>query len=828
VPTVAAIPALALLAGCAAGLLWPDLPGSLERAVLVIAVAGGLCAWWRARPALLAAAVAAAFFSGGSLLAERAWQDAWRPSLRVAFEELTRPPGKNVENVENARPGTEESAVVEIVGVLRADASPTPVGASLSIDVQQIDMLAPRPVSGGVLLTVVGDVARERVGAWRASRVVRTTAQLRRPSRYLDPGVPDEERLLARRGTTLVGTVKSGALVEVVARGGAIAEAAASVRAFVRRAVAASVGRWSPQAAAIVTAIVIGDRAGLDDQVQRSLQEAGTYHVIAISGGNIAILAGLTLGAFRVAGMLGRAAMSFAIGGLIAYGYLVGGGASVDRATLMAVVYFAGRAIDQRGPPFNTLAVVAGLLVATDPLTIADPAFLLTFGATAAILAVMPALDLQRMPKLLGPLVAMLVASAASEAALLPVSAFVFSRVTFAGLVLNFAAIPLMAVAQVAGMALVPVALVSARLASAIGWIAFIGAEGLVRSAGLVRFAPVVTWRVAPPGWPVIVLYYAGLVTSWTLRRRLNPVNPVNLVRALAAACAIGAALWLLAEPWAALRNRGDGQLHITFIDVGQGDSAFVRFPRGAAFMVDTGGLAGSSSFDIGDRVVAPVLRDSGVHRLQSLVLTHGDNDHIGGAASLVREFQPGDVWEGIPIPAFRPLQSLRAVAGGARARWTNVQAGDRTTIDGVDVVVRSPPLADWERQHVRNEDSIVLELLWKDVSVVLTGDAGAETERAIAQSFMPAPIRIIKVPHHGSLTSSTVPFLRALAPRVAVVSVGRSNNFGHPAPEVIERYRSVGAEVFRTDRDGAVTLDTEGHTVRVHGYTGRTWTSTN
>ena len=823
-PTVAAIPALALLAGCAAGLLWPGLPGPLEVAILVISAAGALLAWRRARPILLAAAVAAAFVSGGALLAARAWQEAWRPSLRVVFEELAH----------SEHLGSDETATTTIAGVLRADASPTSVGASLSMDVREIETPAPRAVSGGVLLTVVGDIARERADQWRAGRVVRAPVQLRRPSRYLDPGVPDEERLLARRGTTLVGTVKSGGLVDVAARGGLAAEAAASLRAFVRRAVAASVGRWNARAAAIVTAIVIGDRAGLDDQVQLSLQEAGTYHVIAISGGNIAILAGLTLGAFRIAGLLGRAAMAVAIGGLIAYGYLVGGGASVDRATLMAVVYFAGRAIDQRGPPFNTLAVVAGLLVASDPLTLADPAFLLTFGATAAILAVMPALALQRMPKFVGPAVAMFAASVASEAALLPVSAYVFSRVTFAGLALNFAAIPLMAVAQVAGMALVPAALVSAHLASAIGWVAYIGAEGLVRSASLVRFAPAVTWRVAPPGWPVIVLYYAGFIAAWVLWRRrslnpVNPVNPVNLVnpaRGAATACAIAAALWLLLEPWTALRNRGDGQLHITFIDVGQGDSAFVRFPRGAALLVDAGGLPGSSSFDIGDRVVAPVLRDSGVRRLQTIALTHGDNDHIGGAASLIREFRPADVWEGVPVPPLRPLQALHVVAGQSRARWTNVQAGDRTTIDGVDVVVRNPALPDWERQHVRNDDSVVIELLWQDVSVVLTGDAGASTEGLITPLFAPAPIRIVKVPHHGSRTSSTVPFVRALAPRVAVVSVGRNNTFGHPAPEVIERYQSAGADVFRTDRDGAVTVDTDGHRVNVHGYTGRVWSN--
>src|SRR5207249_4834501 len=190
----------------------------------------------------------------------------------------------------------------------------------------------------------------------------------------LDPGVPDHEKALARRGTTLVGSVKSGALVEVLQRGSRLDEAIAGVRAFARRAIAAAVAPWSAQSAAIVAAIVIGDRAGLGDAVQRRLQEAGTYHVIAISGGNIAILAGLLLGAFRVAGWLGRTAMLSAMAALLAYARLVGGGASVDRATLMAVVYFGARVFDHHGPPLNALALVAALLVCADPLSIADPA----------------------------------------------------------------------------------------------------------------------------------------------------------------------------------------------------------------------------------------------------------------------------------------------------------------------------------------------------------------------------------------------------------------------------------------------------------------------
>ena len=196
-------------------------------------------------------------------------------------------------------------------------------------------------------------------------------SQLRRPSRYLDPGVPDEERALARRGTTLVGTVKSGALVEVLARGSWSTKRLARrarLRAPRDRRRASAAG--APQSAAIVAAIVIGDRAGLDDDVQRRLQEAGTYHVIAISGGNIAILAGLLLGAFRLAGWLGRdgdAGVDRACWSRTRD--LVGGGASVDRATLMAVVYFGG-ARDRSAQPAAEHAGASSpaLLVAADPL----------------------------------------------------------------------------------------------------------------------------------------------------------------------------------------------------------------------------------------------------------------------------------------------------------------------------------------------------------------------------------------------------------------------------------------------------------------------------
>ena len=251
-----------------------------------------------------------------------------------------------------------------------------------------------------------------------------------------------------------------------------------------------------------------------------------------------------------------------------------------------------------------------------------------------------------------------------------------------------------------------------------------------------------------------------------------------------------------------------------------------IRFPRGTTLLVDSGGLSPLSTFDIGDRVVAPVLRALGIRRLDVLALTHGDPDHIGGARSLVREFRPRDVWEGIPVPPFEPLRALRAEAAAAGASWWNLTRGDRLRLDGVDVVVRHPAVPDWERQRVRNDDSIVLDLRWRDVSVLLTGDIGRAVERVLLSSIPPAPLRVVKIPHHGSLTSSSPEFVRALSPTVAVVTAGRANHFGHPGPEVLDRYRQAGAEVFRTDRDGEVTVETDGRSISVRGYTGRTFST--
>jgi competence protein ComEC len=802
---VAAIPAVALIAGSAFGLFVSDTPTVIPLVTLVAAATTAVVV--RQRDGFLITAVAVGFAAGGDLLASRAWNDARATPLRRAFDEANQP-----------------SVFTYVEGVLRADASPGPASVSITVDVRCIMPFEPRApsreprhcrsVDGGVIVSIGGTLSTDLMKEWRAGRRIRAPVDLRRPTRYYDVGVPDGERALQRRGISLVGSTKSGALIEVLGRGSWVDERLADVRAFSRRAIHDTVGPWSDRSAAIVTAIVIGDRAGLDPKVQQSLQQAGTYHVIAISGGNIAILAGLMLAFFRWVGALGRVASLLSMAVLILYGMLVGGGASVDRATLMAVVYFGARAADQRSPPINTLALSAALLVAAQPFSVVDPAFVLTFGATLAILLVAPVVA-ATVPRRLRPVVALLAASAATEAALLPVGALFFSRITSAGLALNFLAIPLMAVAQIAGMALVPLALVWGRAAQLAGTIAHVGAAGLVWSAELVRYAPVIAFRVAPPAAWVVVFYYVSLAALWlSCTKRF-----VSVFSAISVLIVCLCALWILLEPWSWLLARGDGRLHFSFLDVGQGDAAFIRLPRGATFLIDAGGLAGSSTFDIGDRVVAPVLREAGVRRIDYLVLTHGDPDHIGGAAAVIEEFRPRHVWEGVPVPPFEPLKLLHAAAESNGLEWSIVHAGERYRVDDVDVAVLHPPPPDWERQRVRNDDSIVVEFRWRDTSFVMTGDIGKSVERTLIPTLLPAPLRVLKVPHHGSLTSSTPEFIHALRPRIAIFSAGRNNRFGHPAPEILERYRMEGVQILRTDQDGEIDITADGYSINSNNF---------
>ena len=745
---------------------------------------------------------------------------AYRPDVLAWFE---------------AGDSASRDAPASLEGELREDAALYPAGVSLLLDTHWIvdgRTGTRRPTVGGVRLTVSGMAAADLVDGWRAGRTIRAPVLLRKPTSYGDPGVPDDVRGLARRGVVLLGTIKSGSLVEIVAPGGIVAEAAADVRAWARRTLGRYVGSWDPRSGAIAIAILIGDRSGLSDVDERRLQDAGTYHVIAISGGNIAILAAILLAILRFINVPSAPSSGATIAALLFYGQIASGGASVSRAVTAACVYLGGRMLDQRGPPLNALAVAAFIGLGISPLAAFDGGFILSFGATAGILLGVPRLAgafshgspvsrrrkasrLSLLPRAFQAAMhavgSLLVATICAEIALLPVSALFFSRITIAGLALNFIAIPLMAVAQAAAMCTLAVSVGPEYLAYACGYVTHVASSYLVRSAAWVDYIPWTSQLVAAPPWWLMTAYYAACCAL--LSRRYWRLG----------LCGIGCAAGLMfAVPSFALPVPPplSGTLRVVFLDVGQGDATLVQLPDARTILVDAGGLPGAG-FDIGERVVSPALRALGVRSIDTLVVTHGDPDHIGGGPAVIRRFGPRQLWEGVPVPPHPGLRDLASAAMASGASWRTVQANDRELDGSVQIRILHPPPPEWERQRVRNEDSVVIELRLGDVSIVLPGDIGREAEQLLTPHLSTGPITIVKAPHHGSATSSTEPFVSALHPVAVIFSAGRGNHFGHPAPAVVARYVSAHAAVFRTDEDGAIVLDTDGRSVQI-----KTWAS--
>jgi competence protein ComEC len=302
--------------------------------------------------------------------------------------------------------------------------------------------------------------------------------------------------------------------------------------------------------------------------------------------------------------------------------------------------------------------------------------------------------------------------------------------------------------------------------------------------------------RVPAPGLAVLAFHVAGLGLLLRGRR----LHGLLAVAAAHAALALG--------PLAA---SADGRLHLTVIDVGQGDGLLLRSPSGRAIVVDAGGSR-EARFDPGERRVAPVLWREGVRRLDALVVSHAHPDHAGGVPFLLRAFRVESSWEG-PAPMRDPAwQRLDAALRAAGIRRLAVARGARLDWDGASVAVLGPAPPPAAPLRVRNEDSLVLDVRFGEVHLLLTGDVAGDAERALR----PGPALVLKVPHHGSRTSSSPFLIGAARPQLAVVSSGARNPFGHPHPEVLDRYRAAGALLLRTDRDGSVHVATDGRRVWV------------
>lgn len=674
---------------------------------------------------------------------------------------------------------------VRLSGIAAADAREAGDRWVLLLDVDLVaEWGRERPLAGRVRVQVAGSAPRadviegDRLTLW---------ASLRQPRSFGNPGSFDAEAAARREGIHALGHTKSPLLVERLGREGGGTVPIPRARRWARTQLRAAMLPGAEEG--VVRAMVLGDRSGVAPDTAEAFRVAGTYHVLAISGAQVALVAGLLLAGARLAGASPVPTALLVSATLAFYAEFVGGDPPVARAAVMAIVMLLGRCLDLDSDLANLLGLAAGLLLLQRPSAIGDPAFQLSFAATLGILLLTAPL-VARLPRLPFGLQLAVAASLAAQLPLAPLLALHFHRLAPAALALNLVAVPLSGLVLIAGLAVLLLAAAVPPLAPLAGDAAWIAAHALLRSADVVRVAPGLDVRVPSPGLWAVALLLAGVVL---LSRRPRT--------ALALATLGVAGLVAGPEP-----PPGDGLLHLTILDVGQGDCLVIQSPSGRFRLVDAGG-AYEGGFDFGEAVVGPYLWSQGVRRIDGLLLTHAHPDHVGGAPFVVKAFGAPDVWEG-PAPTrdsvYRSLSTALAAAGVSRR---SVAHGVRERWDGVELDVLGPRPRGPGPWRARNDDSVVVALRLGDVRFLLAGDAEATEEADLPAT----PSAVLKVAHHGSRTSSTPAFVAATSPLVCVVSVGHRNHFGHPHAEILKRYLGRGTRLYRTDEDGAVTISTDG-----------------
>lgn len=681
----------------------------------------------------------------------------------------------------------------------------------LFIDVRTIGVGGEeRPVRGRLRLNVpFVREARRRIDLL-AGDLVRASVRLSSGGSFRNFGAFSYERYLQtlrvhRRASTktplLVGRDSPAPPGSVRAR---ISRIRRGIQAILERRFPAPDGKDISPSGAVLEALLLGEDGRLDEPTVENLQETGLYHLFAISGGHIAIINLLLFSLFRLVRMSRRASSLALAVFLVFYTALVEGSPSVLRATLMTVAFLGGRLLWKDVHVLNMIAASAFALLLANPASLFDVGFQLTYAATLTIVLFTPPL-LERLPRLPLKITELAALSVTAALGAAPIVARNFNRVAISSLLLNFPAIPLVGLVMGLGYAFLP-------FAAALPGAAALPAAGL-RMLVLVFAAvshsldafPFLSFRVPTPPAGVFWGYYLALGLC-LVRPRFRLQRP---------ACA-GAALALAALLAVPAFRRSSPELRVTVIDVGQGESILIEFPGRRTMLIDGGGLP-ASRFDVGERVVSPVLWRKGLTRVDRLVLTHPHPDHLAGLVAVARNFRIGEFWEGPPAPEEGLYAELLRVLprGAARGR---VGRGSRLDLGPVSIEVLHPPFLGAGAGPVpaANENSLVLRVTMAGTSFLFMGDAGPETERALLESGLDLNSDVLKCGHHGSAASTSAEFLGAVRPRLVLVSAGEANTYGFPSPALLTRCRDAGAPVLRTDLDGAIEIRADGRRLAV------------
>ncbi len=641
------------------------------------------------------------------------------------------------------------------------------------------------PGLAGVRVEGDGREALHRLA--RGSRIeVWTRASLPRPSS--NPGGRDASGPLGAFGGT-----KSALLVREI-------DPASPFFRLIRRLRLAVRERWErsglePEAVAVMVAILIGDRALADGGVIRSFRDAGTLHVMAVSGLHVGVVSLMLYGLLAFFGVRRSAALAWVLAALPIYVALSGGSPSVLRAALMAAAVILAIRLGIAGSALNGIGLAGLLLLGWNPWNALDVGFQLSFAATLAIVAVLGRRD--RAAESWDPgrvrawALGLVAVTLAAQLGAFPVLAWRFHRVVLAAIPVSVPATLLAGPILATGfgwLALGGVPLVGPLLLASAGW----SAGALVAISERGASLPLATSGIPAPGWDFLAAWLVLAVAVVFVRGRLRWLPGLAL-----------AGLAVLLLPRAA---PPDGTLRATALDVGMGDAVVLGLPAGGTLVVDAGAAFGG--YSAGERVVVPFLLAAGGFPIRAAVATHGDLDHIGGFSGLFREFAPEAFWAGAALEADdrAAVRFLRRDLERRGVPTRLLRTGERFAFGGASfhVLFADPPAA----LEGANEGSLVLMVEYAGVKLLLTGDAGEPTERLLLERYGDElRADVLKVGHHGSRSSTSPAFLDAVAPRFALVSTREDPRRRLPAPSVLERLERAGVQTFRTDRAGAIEV---------------------